>query len=85
MCTLHSLKANSNAIPFDPRKPFDPSGIRLGTASVTSRGMNEEHMARVAAWIDEAFAAHEDPGKLEAIRLQINEFCSGFPCPGIPT
>ena len=82
---LAGIEANSNAIPFDPRKPFDPSGIRLGTASVTSRGMNEEHMARVAAWIDEAFAAHEDPGKLEAIRLQINEFCSGFPCPGIPT
>ncbi len=82
---LAGIEANSNAIPFDSRKPFDPSGIRLGTASVTSRGMNEEHMAQVAGWIDEAFAAHEDPGKLEAIRLQINEFCSGFPCPGIPT
>ncbi len=82
---LAGIEANSNAIPFDPRKPFDPSGIRLGTASVTSRGMNEEHMAQVAAWIDESFAAHEDPGKLDAIRAQINEFCSGFPCPGIPT
>jgi glycine hydroxymethyltransferase len=82
---LAGIEANSNAIPFDSRKPFDPSGIRLGTASVTSRGMNEEHMAQVAGWIDKAFAAHEDPGKLEAIRLQINEFCSGFPCPGIPT
>ena len=82
---LAGIEANSNAIPFDPRKPFDPSGIRLGTASVTSRGMNEEHMGQVAAWIDEAFAAHEDPGKLDSIRKQINEFCSGFPCPGIPT
>ena len=82
---LAGIEANSNAIPFDPRKPFDPSGIRLGTASVTSRGMNEEHMGQVAAWIDEAFAAHEDPGKLDSIRAQINEFCSGFPCPGIPT
>ena len=82
---LAGIEANSNAIPFDPRKPFDPSGIRLGTASVTSRGMNEEHMGQVAAWIDEAFGAHEDPARLEAIRAEINEFCSGFPCPGIPT
>ena len=82
---LAGIEANSNAIPFDPRKPFDPSGIRLGTASVTSRGMNEEDMGQVAAWIDEAFGAHEDPGKLDSIRKQINEFCSGFPCPGIPT
>ena len=82
---LCGIEANSNAIPFDPRKPFDPSGIRLGTASVTSRGMNEEHMGQVAAWIDEAFSSHEDPARLESIRAEINEFCSGFPCPGIPT
>ena len=82
---LAGIEANSNAIPFDPRKPFDPSGIRLGTASVTSRGMNEEHMGQVAAWIDGAFGAHEDPARLESIRAEINEFCSGFPCPGIPT
>mgnify|MGYP003326077357 FL=1 len=48
---LCGIEANSNAIPFDPRKPFDPSGIRLGTASVTSRGMNEDHMKQVAVWI----------------------------------
>ena len=82
---LAGLEANSNAIPFDPRKPFDPSGIRLGSAAVTSRGMNEEHMRQVAEWIEQSFEAHEDPARLEAIRRQVSEFCSGFPCPGIPT
>ncbi len=76
---LAGLEANSNAI------PFDPSGIRLGSASVTSRGMNEEHMRQVAEWIEQSFQAHEDPARLEAIRQQVSEFCSGFPCPGIPT
>ena len=82
---LCGIEANSNAIPFDPRKPFDPSGIRLGTASVTSRGMNEEHMTQVADWIGQSFEAHDDPDRLQAIRQEISEFCSGFPCPGIPT
>ena len=82
---LCGIEANSNAIPFDPRKPFDPSGIRLGTASVTSRGMNEEHMTQVADWIEQSFEAHDDPDRLQAIRQEISEFCSGFPCPGIPT
>ncbi len=83
--SLCGIEANSNAIPFDPRKPFDPSGIRLGTASVTSRGMNEEHMTQVADWIEQSFEAHDDPDRLQAIRQEISEFCSGFPCPGIPT
>ena len=82
---LCGIEANSNAIPFDPRKPFDPSGIRLGTASVTSRGMNEEHMTQVADWIGQSFEAHDDPDRLQTIRQEISEFCSGFPCPGIPT
>ena len=82
---LAGLETNSNAIPFDPRKPFDPSGIRLGSAAVTSRGMNEEHMRQVAEWIEQSFEAHEDPARLEVIRQQVSEFCSGFPCPGIPT
>ena len=82
---LCGIEANSNAIPFDPRKPFDPSGIRLGTASVTSRGMNVEHMTQVADWIEQSFEAHDDPDRLQAIRQEISEFCSGFPCPGIPT
>ena len=82
---LCGIEANSNAIPFDPRKPFDPSGIRLGTASVTSRGMNEEHMTQVADWIEQSFEAHDNPDRLQTIRQEISEFCSGFPCPGIPT
>src|SRR5947208_6288472 len=47
------IELNYNAVPFDPRKPFDPSGIRLGTPSVTSRGMGVEQMVRIAEWIDQ--------------------------------
>jgi len=77
------LETNSNAIPFDPRKPFDPSGVRVGTASVTSRDMKEADMAQIATWMDEACVNREDEAKLASIKEQVAEFCRGFPCPGI--
>ena len=77
------IECNYNTIPFDPRKPMDPSGIRLGTPSVSSRGMGEEEMEKIAAWIDRALAAHAEPEKLERIRQEVAEFCSAFPAPGI--
>ncbi len=77
------IESNYNTIPFDPRKPMDPSGIRLGTPSVSSRGMGEKDMAKIAAWIDRALAAHADPAKLEKIRLEVAQFCRAFPAPGI--
>src|SRR6185436_13343877 len=54
------LVCNYNTVPFDPRKPFDPSGIRLGTPAVTSRGMNEADMRQIARWIADVVAAPED-------------------------
>src|SRR6185369_7660392 len=51
------LVLNYNSVPFDPRKPFDPSGIRLGTPSVTSRGMGPAEMKQVAIWIDRGVQA----------------------------
>jgi glycine hydroxymethyltransferase len=77
------IECNYNTIPFDPRKPFDPSGLRLGTPSITSRGMREEHMAAVAAWIDRVLRVVDDPDALHAIRAEIAEFCKAFPAPGI--
>ena len=77
------IECNYNTIPFDPRKPFDPSGIRIGTPSITSRGMGEKEMEPIAAWIDRALAVADDLGSLHKIRAEIAEFCKGFPAPGI--
>jgi glycine hydroxymethyltransferase len=76
---------NYNSVPFDPRKPFDPSGIRIGTPAVTSRGMKEAEMARIAAWIDEVTAAPTDDARKKRIAGEVRELCSRFPAPGLPT
>src|SRR5580693_9089201 len=63
------MELNFNSVPFDPRRPFDPSGIRLGTPAVTTRGLTEEHMPLLAAWMDEAIvaAAKDDDETLDRI------------------
>ncbi len=78
------IVCNYNSIPFDPRKPFDPSGIRLGTAAVTSRGMGTEEMKRLAGWMNQVVAAPDDEAKLERIASEIKECCAAFPAPGLP-
>jgi glycine hydroxymethyltransferase len=79
------IELNYNTVPYDPRKPFDPSGIRLGTPAVTTRGMTPEHMAPIAGWIDAAVEAakREDEAALEAIATEVREFTSAFPIPGL--
>ena len=77
------IECNYNTIPFDARKPMDPSGLRIGTPSVTSRGMKEPEMLKVADWIDRVLDGADDAGALEKIRGEIREFCSQFPAPGI--
>ncbi len=80
------IELNYNTVPFDPRKPFDPSGIRLGTPAVTTRGMNVEQMDRIAAWMDSAVEAakREDGPALDGIAAEVREFTSDFPIPGAP-
>jgi glycine hydroxymethyltransferase len=78
------LVANYNTIPYDPRRPFSPSGVRLGTPCVTSRGMGEGEMARVAAWIDEVVENVNDEARLAAIAAEVADFCRAFPAPGVP-
>jgi glycine hydroxymethyltransferase len=79
------LETNYNTVPFDPRKPFDPSGLRLGTPAVTSRGMGPEEMVHIAQWIDESVEAakREDENALEKIFGEVKALTSEFPAPGI--
>ncbi len=77
------IECNYNTIPFDPRKPFDPSGLRIGTPSITSRGMVEKDMEPIAAWIDRVLKVADDTEKLHEIRAEVAEFCRAFPAPGI--
>jgi len=77
------IELNYNTVPFDPRKPFDPSGIRLGTPSVTSRGMGIAEMVRIAEWIDQVVASPNDEDLAARTRAEIAELCRAFPAPGI--
>jgi glycine hydroxymethyltransferase len=79
-----AVTLNYNAVPYDPRKPFDPSGIRLGTPAVTTRGMGEGEMAEIARWIDEGVEAarRDDEAELERIAGEVRELAAAFPIPG---
>ncbi len=77
------IVCNYNTIPYDPRRPFSPSGIRLGTPAVTSCGMGETEMRQIAAWMDEVIAAPEDEAVVGRVRQEVRELCQGFPPPGI--
>jgi glycine hydroxymethyltransferase len=80
-----SVVLNYNTVPFDPRKPFDPSGVRLGTASVTSRGMGAAEMKKIAEWLDRGVQAakSEDGAALEKIFAEVKELTGKFPAPGL--
>ena len=74
---------NYNSVPFDTRKPFDPSGIRLGTPAVTSRGMGKDVMVKLAEWIDRVVAAPGDEAGLAKIAGEVKDVCGKYPAPGI--
>ena len=77
------ITANKNMIPYDQRKPLDPSGIRLGTAALTTRGMKADEMRRVGAWILQVFRKPDDESNISTVRGEIAEFCKNYPVPGI--
>jgi len=78
------IELNYNTVPFDPRKPFDPSGIRIGTAAITTRGLGVEQMPQVADWMDRAIkAANEsDDTAIGTIAAEVSELLSGYRMPG---
>src|SRR5215475_13171814 len=78
------LETNYNTVPFDTRKPFDPSGLRIGSPAITTRGLTEEHMRQIAAWMDDAIiaAAKDDDEAIERIAGEVAELLAGFPMPG---
>jgi len=77
------IVGNYNSIPFDPRKPFDPSGFRIGTPSITSRGMGRDEMLKLADFMSQVVSAPDNAKLLEGVAAQVKELCLGFPPPGI--
>jgi glycine hydroxymethyltransferase len=77
------IVGNYNSVPFDPRKPFDPSGFRIGTPAITSRGMGKPEMRRLAGFMAEVVAAPDDERLLERVAAEVAEMCKAFPPPGI--
>ena len=76
------ITCNKNTIPYDPQKPMITSGVRLGTPAVTTRGMKEADMIKIAAFIDEAVNNHEDDARLFAEAERVKEFLKRFPLYG---
>lgn len=78
-----NITVNKNAIPFDPRKPWDPSGIRVGTPAVTTRGLVEADMKTIATFMMEVVANYDNESQLRKIAGEVTEFVREFPIPGM--
>jgi glycine hydroxymethyltransferase len=78
------IEVNYNTVPFDTRRPFDPSGIRIGTPAITTRGLTQEHMPQVAAWMDDAISAaiKDDDAAIERIAGAVRDLLAEFPMHG---
>lgn len=75
------LTLNKNAIPNDTLPPFRPSGIRLGTPAITTRGLKEEHMTQIAEWMSQAIQKRNDEVALRSLAAEVKEFALQFPLP----
>ena len=77
------ITVNMNMIPFDTRKPMDPSGIRIGTPALTTRGMGASEMVQVAKWISQSLRNAGDAEALKSIAAAVKELCQNFPVPAL--
>ncbi len=77
------ITLNKNMIPDDPRKPMDPSGVRLGTPAITTRGMKEADMNTLGGFMLEAISKRADEAALASLHEEVKAFCRTFPVPGI--
>ncbi|EKE20796.1 MAG: hypothetical protein ACD_7C00475G0001 [uncultured bacterium] len=73
------ITINKNMIPDDPRSPMDPSGVRIGTPALTTRGMKETEVKKIANWINAAIENHKDKKVLDIIRKEVIKLCKKFP------
>jgi glycine hydroxymethyltransferase len=72
------ITVNKNMVPFDKTSPFITSGIRIGTAAITTRGMNEADCVRIVEWIDRALMNRDNEPALKAIHQEVNDFATGY-------
>jgi glycine hydroxymethyltransferase len=77
------IVCNYNSVPFDKRKPFDPSGIRIGTPATTSRGMKDVEMRLIGGWMADVIEAPDDAKVIERVRGEVLSMCAQFPAPGL--
>ncbi len=77
------ITCNKNTVPFEPRSPMDPSGIRLGTPAITTRGMKEAEMEQIASWINDVITNWNNDAKLAEIKESVKNLCVKFPVPGV--
>ena len=73
------ITTNKNMVPFDDKSPFVTSGIRVGTAAVTTRGLKEEDMSRIVNFIDQVLQAPENDDSITEVRSQVNQWMSDYP------
>jgi len=77
------IVTNYNMVPFDERSPMDPSGVRLGTPAITTRGFKEQEMEQIAEWMDQVIKNYENEEKLQQIHKEVLDLTKQFPCLGI--
>jgi glycine hydroxymethyltransferase len=77
------ITVNKNMIPFDTRPALDPSGIRIGTPAMTTRGLGTDEMRTLAGWIDAVLSAPTDTATLQRVRQEVAQMCEQFPAPTV--